>query len=30
MGRSLIYTLLLVAVTVVWGWTFVIVREETH
>ncbi len=30
MGLRIFYTLLLVAVTAVWGWTFVIVQEETH
>jgi drug/metabolite transporter (DMT)-like permease len=27
MGKRLIYTLLLVAVTAVWGWTFVVVQD---
>ena len=27
MGRNIIYTLLLVLVTAVWGWTFVVVQE---
>src|SRR5919112_1640665 len=27
MGKSLIYTLLLVLVTAVWGWTFVVVQD---
>lgn len=27
MGKSLLYTLLLVAVTAVWGWTFVVVQD---
>ncbi len=27
MGRNLLYTLLLVGITVVWGWTFVVVRD---
>ncbi len=27
MGKSLIYTLLLVGVTAVWGWTFVVVQD---
>ena len=27
MGKSLVYTLLLVGVTAVWGWTFVVVQD---
>ena len=27
MGRNLLYTLLLVGITAVWGWTFVVVRD---
>src|SRR5215216_4867568 len=27
MGKNLIYTLLLVGVTAVWGWTFVVVQD---
>jgi hypothetical protein len=27
MGKNLFYTLLLVCVTAVWGWTFVVVQE---
>jgi hypothetical protein len=27
MGKNLVYTLLLVGVTAVWGWTFVVVQD---
>ncbi|MGI8860742.1 MAG: DMT family transporter [Rubrobacteraceae bacterium] len=27
MGRNLVYTLMLVGITAVWGWTFVVVRD---